>query len=146
MTRVLPAEDIARRVNEIVPGAAFEHNETDVWIEPESILDVARFLNGTSGLEFNFLTAISAVDYIEYFELVYHLLSMTRNQSIILKTRVYGREEPAIPSVTEIWKGAELQEREIWDLMGIHFEGHPNKVGHFYGRMCHKRRPLLRFI
>ena len=51
---------------------------------------------------------------------------MRLNQSAILKTRIFGRKEPVIDSVVEIWKGADLQEREIWDLMGIRFEGHPN--------------------
>jgi len=44
----------------------------------------------------------------------------------VIKTRLSGREEPAISSVTDIWQGADLQEREVWDLMGIRFEGHPN--------------------
>ena len=51
---------------------------------------------------------------------------MRRNQSAILKARCYGRDELAVDSVIDIWRGAELQEREIYDLMGIRFEGHPN--------------------
>jgi NADH:ubiquinone oxidoreductase subunit C len=72
------------------------------------------------------LTAISAVDYVEYFELVYHLLSMRRNHKLVVKSRVFGREDLSAPSVIDVWQGADLQEREIWDLMGIRFEGHPN--------------------
>jgi NADH:ubiquinone oxidoreductase subunit C len=44
----------------------------------------------------------------------------------VLKARVYGREAPSLPSVTGVWVGAELQEREIFDLMGVAFEDHPN--------------------
>ena len=66
------------------------------------------------------------MDYIESFELVYRLLSMRNNHSVIIKSRCYGREELAVPSVVSIWQGADFQEREIWDLMGIRFEGHPN--------------------
>ena len=51
---------------------------------------------------------------------------MKFNRSLILKTNLYDRETPSIQSVVEVWKGAELQEREIWDLMGIAFSGHPN--------------------
>ena len=40
--------------------------------------------------------------------------------------RCYGRERPEAPSVVSVWKGAELQEREVWDLLGVRFEGHPN--------------------
>ena len=76
--------------------------------------------------KFIFLRAISAVDYIEYFEIVYHLLSVEFNHSCVLKTKCYGREDAYLPSVTSLWNGANLQEREIWDLMGVRFEGHPN--------------------
>ena len=51
---------------------------------------------------------------------------MKKNQSLVLKLICFGRDEPVVDSVIDIWKGADLQEREIWDLMGIHFEGHPN--------------------
>lgn len=126
MTRVLPGEDIARRINERFPEAAIRSNPTDVWIKPESILEVARFLKETPGLEFSFLTSVTAVDFIEYFELVYRLLSMKYNHSIVLKAQCPGRGEPTVPSVVSVWKGADFQEREVWDLMGIRFEGHPN--------------------
>jgi len=72
------------------------------------------------------LSAITAVDYVEYFELIYHLTSISRNYSAALKTRRYGRDDPIVPSVTSVWKGAEMQEREVYDLMGIRFSGHPN--------------------
>jgi NADH-quinone oxidoreductase subunit C len=126
MTRALTGADLARRINESNPGAAVEWNDTDIWIEPATLLPVAAFLKEAGDLDFAVLTSVSAVDYIEYFELVYHLLSMRRNQSAILKTRCYGRDELAVDSVIDIWRGAELQEREIYDLMGIRFEGHPN--------------------
>ena len=126
MTRGLIGSDLAGRVNEALPGTAIEWNEIDIWIEPDSLLSVTRFLKDDPALDFSFLTAISAVDFIEYFEIVYHLLSMRRNHSAVLKMRCYGRQEPTVDSVIGIWRGADLQEREIWDLMGIRFEGHPN--------------------
>ena len=126
MTRALPGADVAHQINQAYPATATDWNDTDVWISPENLLRVARFLYETPDLDFAFLSSISAVDYIEYFEVVYHLVSLRRNQSMVLKTRLYGRNEPSISSVIEIWRGAELQEREIWDLMGIRFDGHPN--------------------
>ena len=75
----------------------------------------------------NYLVSISGVDYVEYFELVYHLVSMSKNHSLVLKMKLYGtREQPSAPSIVSIWKGADLQEREIWDLLGIGFEDHHN--------------------
>ncbi len=126
MTRAHSAEDAARRINESIPGAAVESTQTDVWVLPEHILPVARLLKDDPAFDFSFLTALSAVDYVEYFEMVYHLVSLRRNASLVVKSRVYGRDEPAVHSVIDVWKGADLQEREVWDLMGIHFEGHPN--------------------
>ena len=57
---------------------------------------------------------------------MYRLTSMSRNASAVLKVRVAGREGPSLPTVTPVWRGAELQEREVWDLMGVGFDGHPN--------------------
>ena len=72
------------------------------------------------------MNSISAVDFIEYFEISYHLTSMNRHHTALVKTKVFGRENLSISSVYNVWRGADFQEREIWDLMGIHFEGHPN--------------------
>lgn len=126
MTNALSGERIASRVNEAFPGAAIDHNDNDVWIDPDSLVDVARLLKETPDLDFAFLTSVSGVDYVDHFEVVYHLLSMRHNHSVVLKARRYGREHPEVPSVVEVWKGAELQEREVWDLLGINFQGHPN--------------------
>ena len=126
MTRAIPGEETARRINEQFPDVAIRFNQTDVWVKPESILEVTKFLKETPGLEYSFLTSVTAVDFIEYFELVYHLLSMKHNHSTILKAKVPGRGEPSVNSVISVWQGADMQEREIWDLMGIRFEGHPN--------------------
>ena len=126
MTRELSAEEVEGRIGEALPGVVLGHQGNDVWVEPSSILEVARFLRDDPDLDFAFLTAISAVDYVEYFELVYHLVSMRRNHKLVVKSRVFGRDDLSVPSVIEVWQGADLQEREIWDLMGIRFEGHPN--------------------
>lgn len=126
MTRAHSGEDAARRINDAIPGAAVDFDQTAVWVKPESILESARLLKHDESLDFSFLNAVSAVDYIEYFEMVYHLLSLRRNSSLVVKSRVPGRENLEVPSVYDVWKGADLQEREVWDLMGIHFDGHPN--------------------
>jgi len=126
MTKSLAGADVARRINAELPGSVVESHNGDVRIERASILNVARFLKDTEGLEFSFLSSITAVDYIEHFELVYHLTSLKFNQSIVLKANCYGRDELSAPSVSAVWRGADFQEREIWDLFGIRFEGHPN--------------------
>ena len=77
-------------------------------------------------MKFDYLNYVTAVDYYSYFEVVYQLTSLEHNHSVIIKTRCYGRDNPVVPSVVGLWQGADFQEREIYDLMGIKFEGHPN--------------------
>ena len=126
MTKPLSGEDLGRHIQVAFPEAVETWQGYVPWIKPESVLDVCRLLKETPGLEFNLLNAISAVDYVEYFEMVYHLTSTIHNQSAILKAKIYGRENLAVPSVVNVWQGADLQEREVWDLMGIAFTGHYN--------------------
>ena len=94
MTWAHSGEAAAASINEVIPGAAVEYNQTDVWVLPEHILDVARHLKSGEGLDFSYLNALSAVDYVEYFEMVYHLLSLRRNSSLVVKSRVSGQRGP----------------------------------------------------
>jgi len=126
MTRPLIAEEVAEKIGEQLPGAVVEYSETSVLINGESVYEVCRFLNQTAGFDFDYLTNLTGVDYLDYLEVVYHLVSMKHNHSVVLKTRCYDRESPTVPSVTPIWAGADLQEREVYDLLGISFEGHYN--------------------
>ena len=122
----LSGETLAQRLRQQLPDVVITWDDASVWLEPESLNEAAAFLKDDAELDFKFLNSISAVDYIEYFELVYHLMSITHQHTAIVRSRVYGREEPTAASVTGIWKGADFQEREIWDLMGVRFSGHPN--------------------
>ena len=126
MTAQLPAQDVAQRIETALPGAVEEGRGSDVWVKPESVLDVCRFLKADEALGMDYLASLTAVDYIDHFEVVYHLTSIAHNHATVLKARVYSREEPALPSVVAVWQGADLQEREVWDLMGVAFTGHPN--------------------
>jgi NADH-quinone oxidoreductase subunit C len=96
------------------------------WVAPEAVADVCTFLRDDADHAYAMLSSVTAVDYVEHFDLVYRLTSIARNATTVLKARVYGREAPSLPSVTGVWVGAELQEREIFDLMGVAFEDHPN--------------------
>ena len=122
----LSGETLAQRLRQQLPDVVITWDDASVWLEPESLNEAAAFMKDDAELDFKFLNSISAVDYIEYFELVYHLMSINHQHTAIVRSRVYGREEPTAASVTGIWKGADFQEREIWDLMGVRFAGHPN--------------------
>jgi NADH:ubiquinone oxidoreductase subunit C len=77
-------------------------------------------------LKFDYFNFVTAVDYYQYFELVYRISSLQYNHVMVVKVRTPGREDQVVPSVTGIWQGADFQEREIFDLFGIGFEGHPD--------------------
>ena len=126
MTLALAASEIATRLKEGFADGIIEADADSLLIKSESLLDIASFLKTESVLDFNYLVHITAVDYSGYFELVYHLVSLKHNHSLVIKTRCSDKKAPAVPSVVSLWRGAELQEREIFDLMGINFEGHPN--------------------
>jgi NADH-quinone oxidoreductase subunit C len=85
-----------------------------------------EYLNKSPDLDFDYLNYVTAADYYDYFEVVYYLVSIKRNHGLVLKVRCHDRQNPSLPSVTGIWRGADFQEREIFDLFGISFEGHPN--------------------
>ena len=126
MTTVVSGSDLA-----ILVGNRLLHSVTlsDVgaaWVTPEALVDVCRFLHDDPDQAFELLSSVTAVDYVEFFDVVYHLTSISRNASAVLKVRLYGREALSLASVTSVWSGAELQEREIFDLLGVSFDGHPN--------------------
>jgi NADH-quinone oxidoreductase subunit C len=126
MTLALSGQEIASQIEEQFPGSVVEATANSLLLKAESLLPVATYLKTTLRLDFDYLTAITAVDYYDYFEVVYQLTSLQHNHSLVVKTRCYRRENPSLPSVVSLWRGADFQEREIYDLMGISFEGHPN--------------------
>ncbi len=126
MTVHLSGSKVAEQITGTFPEAVSESSDQAVVVKSEALLEVAEYLKKSPGLDFNFLNSVTAVDYYDYFEVVYHLTSLEHNHGLVLKTRCYDRENPAVPSVIGLWRGADFQEREIYDLMGIRFEGHPN--------------------
>jgi NADH-quinone oxidoreductase subunit C len=126
MTKQFTGSEVAKKIGQQLPGAIVGYDDSAILVEKSSILEVCRFLKQNADLDFDYLVNLTGVDYLDYFEVVYHLASLKHNHSLVLKTRCYDREQPTVPSVISIWKGADFQEREAYDLLGIRFEGHPN--------------------
>ena len=126
MTTATLGQDLAEALSARFPEAVLEADDGAAWVKPGAIVEICTFLRDDPAHDYKLLNAVTAVDYVEYFEIVYHLTSLDRNASAVLKARLYGRDEPLMPSVSSVWRGATLQEREIWDLMGVTFTGHPN--------------------
>ena len=105
-----------------------ERTELAVSVAAPRLLDIARYLHDAPEMSFDHLTDICSVDYPEdqqRFEVVYQVHSLPHRRRLRLKTRI-SEDNPAIASVTGIWKGAEFLEREVYDMMGIAFTGHPD--------------------
>jgi NADH-quinone oxidoreductase subunit C len=126
MTVALSGKEITTKLEEQFPGSIVESSQESLVVKSKFLLPVATFLKNTPGLDFNYLTGMTAIDYYDYFEVVYQLISLNHNHSLMVKTRCHGRDKPTLPSVVSLWRGADFQEREIYDLIGISFDGHPN--------------------
>jgi len=119
------AAALDQRFGAAVQGGHNDRNEPTVFIAPESILEVCRFLKGEQG--FIRLSGITAVDWLPAdprFEVVYLLHSIERNLRFRLKCRT--GEEGEVESVTPVWRSANWYEREVFDMFGIQFRNHPN--------------------
>jgi NADH-quinone oxidoreductase subunit D/NADH-quinone oxidoreductase subunit C/D len=94
-------------------------------VSTENLIEVATALRDEMG--YDYLTSLTGVDYLpdDKMEVVYHLCRSTGGSPLVLKTQV-GRADSVVPSLVPVYPGAELQEREAWDLLGIRFEGHPD--------------------
>lgn len=116
-------ERFGERVVELNDGGVNPY----VQLAPEILADVARYLRDDPALQFNYLMCLSGVDYGpgKPLGVVYHMQSMTLMHQIVLKVEL-PRESPAVPSVALIWRTADWHEREVYDLFGVRFEGHPD--------------------
>ena len=130
-----PLEIVQKRFSpEIIKTHAFRGDET-VIIRPSALCAVAKFLKETPELDFNFLMDLSAVDYLNFgdgkikkeprFEVVYHFYSLKTNQRLRLKVPV-DEKNPEVDTLCGLWPSANWYEREVWDMFGIRFHGHPN--------------------
>lgn len=121
-----------RKLKERDPQAAAEvlyfRNETTIVVPRERLIRTAEFFQSDPELAFVFLSDISAVDRFPIeprFEVNYHLTSLKRRERLRLKVKVTS-QDPSAPTVTTVWPTANWLEREIFDLMGVRFEGHPD--------------------
>ncbi|HEX5443602.1 MAG TPA: NADH-quinone oxidoreductase subunit C [Pirellulales bacterium] len=136
---------LKKQFGDQITGANLE--AIDPWIEvaPDALVEVCSYLRDEPDLRFNFLNCISAVDYFEadpkkaaktgwqpHLEVVYHLWSVPNRVSLVLKVMLprwkdgVEGELPEVPSVSGVWRTADWHEREVYDLCGVYFSGHPN--------------------
>ncbi|MEX2317439.1 MAG: NADH-quinone oxidoreductase subunit C [Pirellulales bacterium] len=136
---------LKKKFGERITGAHLE--AIDPWIEvaPDGLVPLCKYLRDEPDLRFNMLNCVSGVDYFEpdpkkaakndwqpHLEVVYHLSSLSHKTTLVLKVilpRWKGDkpgELPEVPSVSGVWSTANWHEREVFDLMGVRFTGHPD--------------------
>jgi NADH-quinone oxidoreductase subunit C len=141
--------EFLEQLDAALPGAVVGRNleAIDPWIEvaPERIAEVCRWLARSSSVRFDSLQCITAIDWFEvdpkkaaktgwepHTELVYHLWSTASRVSLVLKVKLprwkdgVAGQLPEVASVTGVWRGANWHEREVYDLSGVWFAGHPD--------------------
>ncbi len=113
----------------LVPGAALEAGRSvdfaTIYVPADRLVETCKALRDTPSLDFKVLTEITAADYLPReprYEVVYHLLSISKRLRLRLKVRVAG--DGALPTVQGVWRGAGWPEREVWDMFGIVFDDH----------------------
>lgn len=120
-------EALAQQYGEAVACQPPFRGELTVLVPVDRLLEILAWLKTAEGFGFTMLTDVTALDHLPReprFEVVYHLFALETGSRLRLKIQV-GESEP-VPSITSLWSGANYSEREVFDLFGIPFRGHPN--------------------
>ncbi len=142
-------------LREVFPGEVLEtglpQGDATAVVARQALLRIMAFLKTDPRLRFETLLDVTAVDYLgrrPRFDVVYHLLSHDRHRRLRIKVRV-DEAEPEVASLAELWHSANWLEREVWDMFGIRFTGHPDLrrillYEEFQGHPLRKDYPIRR--
>jgi NADH-quinone oxidoreductase subunit C len=122
-------ESLVAICGEGVGELVIERGDLVVTVQPAALAAVLKSCKESPQLAFEMLVDITAVDWLDArekrFEVVYQLLSLTKTQRLTIKVPL-GEDRPEVVTATALWRGANFLEREVWDMFGIRFEGHPD--------------------
>ena len=125
----MTAEALKEKLSGLLPNLQFPEIASkilNVSCNRDDLLSVARALKENEELKFDFLFSLTALDWPENLEVIYHLRSSEYHHELVLRLRTEGRENPEVPTVCFIWPTAEFHEREVYDLFGVRFKDHPD--------------------
>lgn len=129
MTQMSNSDEITSAVVERFADAIREQGEIlgvpTLYVDAGSIVDLCAYAKSDERLDLDYLMSLTAVDWPDRFDVVYHLYSIRHKHYLTIKVKL-DKAEPTIASVTPVWKAANWQEREAYDMFGIEFEGHPD--------------------
>ena len=95
-------------------------------VNPSKLHELAKQLKEDSDTSFDYMFCQTGIDWLENKEVVYHLRSTSHGHEVVVRTQITDRENPTVDSVYDLWKTADFHEREIFDLLGIRFNNHPD--------------------
>ena len=130
----MTSEEIVKKVKtdqeEAIHSSEVNLGDSVLFVGAERIHDIAEYLKNDPDLNFDYLSNITGADYLNEereprFEVVYELHSIEKNHSIRIRVGL-DEEDPTIPTVSDLWKGAHYPERELFDMFGFNVEGHTN--------------------
>ena len=111
--------------NDAVPGAILEQAKNGLVVAADKLVELATHLRDHEG--YDYLSMVTSLDWPQYFEVIYYLYGVSQPKGeLVLRVRLPDKAAPELPSLVAVWPGADLQEREVYDMMGIRFTGHPN--------------------
>ncbi len=132
---MLPSVDeLKTAIEQRLPGVSLAVEGAALIVDAKDLTAVCRYLKDTERFHMDYLANLTAVDYppdpvsggAGRMDVVYHLYSMEKRHGPITLRVQLPRQQPVVSSVTPIWRGAEFQEREVYDLFGVTFTGHPD--------------------
>jgi NADH-quinone oxidoreductase subunit C len=153
-------QEILQRLRDRFGAAIVDTHEslgdTTAVVDRTALVDILRHCRDEPVLAFDMLTDLTAADYLKYpgredgprFEVVYQLTSLPHNHRLRLKVRV-DEDDAVVPTAVELWPIADWLEREVWDMFGVRFAGHPNlrrllMYEEFVGHALRKDYPINR--
>jgi len=111
-----------------LPKVAGQARSEDIHLSvpAAALVEVCRFLRFDPPLSFDSLAFVTSIDWKTHYEVVYYMTSILHKHKLVIKVKLEDRGNPEVQTVSPIWAAADWQEREIFDLMGIKFQGHYN--------------------
>lgn len=121
-------DELKLAITEILPAASFDETGEFLTlnISAEELLPLMNNLRGKNELSFDYLFCLTCIDWKDHLMMTYHLLSKMHRHTLVVKAKIADIIVPKIESVTSIWKTAIFHEREVYDLFGVLFNGHPD--------------------
>ena len=125
---MLPSPDqLKPAIERALPGVSVSVDGASLRVGPGDLLRICRWLAGAADCQLDYVANLTAVDYPpDRIDMVYHLGSMSKKHGPVELKTALPRANPVVSSLTPLYRGAEFQEREVYDLFGVRFEAHPD--------------------